>query len=117
MLITLTRKLFVRICSVCKTEEIDKNTAYTTSGEQKSQGRRCIKCVDSSNSGKKTAPKPPVKKPAVAAASIKPSSVPERPSSTEPQHEPSSNGDSEGSMIKYVLAAVIVLAIIYVFFK
>jgi hypothetical protein len=36
----------VRTCSVCDSE-IDKTTAYTVSGEQKPQGRRCVNCVDS----------------------------------------------------------------------
>ena len=110
-LVTLKRNAPVRTCSICKTEEIDKTTAYTASGEQKSQGRRCIKCVAGLNSKKKAAPKSPVKTPKVA--SIKPSTVPEEPSTTNPQHAPSSDGDSEGSVIKYVIGAVIIVAIIW----
>ena len=100
---TFRRKLLVRTCSVCGIE-IDKTTAYTVSGEQKAQGRRCINCVEGAAPKAEAAPKAP----AVEKAPIS-------------QHQPTApaassatdSDETEGSTVKYIVGAVIVAVVIW----
>lgn len=112
---TFKRKLLVRTCSVCGVE-IDKTTAYTVSGEQKAQGRRCINCVEGA------APKAKVS--SEEKASAEPAVAPEAPAAekapvSQPQptapaaSQATDSDETEGSTVKYVVGAVIVAVIIW----
>ena len=100
----------MRTCSVCNIVEIDKTTAYTKTGEQKPQGRRCVACVDGAKPEHQIAPKVPAKK---TRAATKPAPAPEIPSATTSEHLPESNSDAKSSMPKYVIGAVIIGVIIW----
>ncbi len=98
----------MRTCSVCGTE-IDKTTAYTVSGEQKAQGRRCINCVDGA---KKPEAKPapvakattePTEKPAATAAQ------PVTPAPSSASSEPEKKGLSKTTLILAAIAIIVIL--------
>ena len=103
---TFKRKLLVRTCSVCGVE-IDKTTAYTVSGEQKAQGRRCINCVEGAAPSANAAPEAP---PAPVAEKAPVS----QPQPTAPAASSATDSDeTEGSTVKYVVGAVIVAVVIW----
>ena len=112
--VTFKRNAPVRTCSVCNIVEIDKTTAYTKTGEQKPQGRRCIACVDEVKPKQQTASKAPAKKPSAVA---KPTPVPEAPSAITSEHSSGSDNDAENSMTKYIIGAVIIVVIIWLVLK
>ena len=96
----IKRKMLVRTCSVCGVE-IDKTTAYTVSGEQKAQGRRCINCVEGAESEAKSAP-------VTEKASVS------QPQKTQPTVSTAANSDdAESSTVKYAVIAVVVAVIIW----
>ena len=88
----------MRTCSVCGTE-IDKTTAYTKTGEQKPQGRRCIHCVDGES------------------AEIKPTDAPqpETQATAAPHPTPATNDANEGesSTMKYMIGAILVAVVLW----
>ena len=96
----------MRTCSVCGVE-IDKTTAYTVSGEQKAQGRRCINCVEGAAPGAKAAPEAP-QAPTAEKAHVS------QPQPTAPAASSATDSDeTEGSTVKYVVGAVIVAVVIW----
>mgnify|MGYP001024354990 FL=1 len=105
----------MRSCSVCGAE-IDKTTAYTISGEQKPQGRRCINCVD--GAAKPAPEKPqeaPMAEPASAptpepAVSTPSEPAPERATHTSTQNEPEAPEGSSNTT--YIIAAIVIIAVI-----
>ena len=105
----------MRTCSVCGVE-IDKTTAYTVSGEQKAQGRRCINCVEgapkkaTSASVQETAAKPQAtsKAPENPVVDTTPPSEPPRAAPAAPPAE-----EAGDSAIKYVVGAVIIAVVLY----
>jgi cobalamin biosynthesis Mg chelatase CobN len=105
----------VRSCSVCGTE-IDKTTAYTIAGEQKPQGRRCYNCVEgASTSASEPTQEASVAEPASAPtpepqASVQPESAPSQSQQTSTQPEPETPEDN--SKITYIIAAVVIIAVI-----
>jgi hypothetical protein len=103
---TFKRKLLVRTCSVCGVE-IDKTTAYTVSGEQKAQGRRCINCVEGAAPSAKAAPEAP-QSPVDEKVPVS-QSQPTAP----PVSSATDSDETEGSMVKYVVGAVIVAVVIW----
>ena len=118
LLNTFKRKLVVRTCSVCGVE-IDKTTAYTVSGEQKAQGRRCINCVESAApkakaSPAKKAPAEPTEAPEVAEARAAETTPVSQPQPTAPAASQTTDADeTEGSTVKYIVGAVIVAVVIW----
>jgi hypothetical protein len=115
---TIKRKLLVRTCSVCGVE-IDKTTAYTVSGEQKAQGRRCINCVEGAalkakaTSAEKASAEPTGAQEAPKAPIAENTPV-SQPQPTAPAASQATDSDeTEGSTVKYVVGAVIVAAIIW----
>ena len=104
----------MRTCSVCKIVEIDKTTAYTKTGEQKPQGRRCIACVDGAKPKQQITAKAPAKK---SSAAAKPAPAPESPSAMTSEHSSGSNSDAENSMAKYVIGAVIIAVVVWYVLK
>ncbi len=98
----------MRTCSVCGTE-IDKTTAYTVSGEQKAQGRRCINCVDGAKKAEaKSAPAAkattePNDQPAATAAQ------PVTPQPSSASTEPEKKGLSKTTLILAAIAIIVVL--------
>jgi hypothetical protein len=100
---TFKRKLLVRTCSVCGVE-IDKTTAYTVSGEQKAQGRRCINCVEGAAPKAEAAPKAPAAEKAPISQSQP--TAPAASSATD-------SDETEGSTVKYIVGAVIVAVVIW----
>ena len=105
----------MRTCSVCGVE-IDKTTAYTVSGEQKAQGRRCINCVEgapkkaTSASVQETAAKPQATSKApenTVADTASPSESP-RVAPVAPSPEEASD-----STVKYIVGAVIIAVVLY----
>lgn len=94
----------MRTCSVCGTE-IDKTTAYTVSGEQKAQGRRCINCVEGA------APtKPEVTKHEPQAAHVVESVAPQVKS--EPSPSVSDETPKGISKTTYLIAAIAVIVVL-----
>lgn len=94
----------MRTCSVCGTE-IDKTTAYTVSGEQKAQGRRCINCVEGA------APtKPEVTKHEPQAAPVVESVAPQVKS--EPSASVSDETPKGISKTTYLIAAIAVIVVL-----
>ena len=115
---TFKRKLLVRTCSVCGVE-IDKTTAYTVSGEQKAQGRRCINCVEGAapkakaTSEEKASAEPTVAQKAPKAPAAEKAAV-SQPQTTAPAaSQPTDSDGTEGSTVKYIVGAVIVAVIIW----
>ena len=115
---TFKRKLLVRTCSVCGVE-IDKTTAYTVSGEQKAQGRRCINCVEGAapkakvSSEEKASAEPTVAPEAPKAPAAEKAPI-SQPQPTAPAASQATDSDeTEGSTVKYVVGAVIVAVIIW----
>lgn len=108
----------MRTCSVCGVE-IDKTTAYTVSGEQKAQGRRCINCVEGAAPKAKATP--------AKEAPAKPTAAPEAPKAPAAEKAPISqpqptapaasqatdSDETEGSTVKYIVGAVIVAVVIW----
>jgi len=118
LLDTFKRKLLVRTCSVCGVE-IDKTTAYTVSGEQKAQGRRCINCVEGAAPKAKATPAEKVaaepkaapEAPKAPVAETAPASQPQQAASTAP---PAPHADEEeSSTFKYIVGAVIAAVVIW----
>jgi hypothetical protein len=101
---TFKRKLLVRTCSVCGVE-IDKTTAYTVSGEQKAQGRRCINCVEGAAPKAEAAPKAPAVENTPPISQSQPT-APAASSMTD-------SDETEGSTVKYIVGAVIVAFVIW----
>ncbi len=93
----------MRTCSVCGVE-IDKTTAYTVSGEQKAQGRRCINCVEGAAPKAEAAPKAPAAEKAPISQSQP--TAPAASSATD-------SDETEGSTVKYIVGAVIVAVVIW----
>jgi hypothetical protein len=115
---TFKRKLLVRTCSVCGVE-IDKTTAYTVSGEQKAQGRRCINCIEGAapkakaTSAEKASAEPTVAQEAPKAPVAENAPV-SQPQPTAPAASQATDSDeTESSTVKYVVGAVIVAVIIW----
>ena len=106
----------MRTCSVCNIVEIDKTTAYTKTGEQKPQGRRCVSCVDGAKPEQQTSPKGPAKKTSVADRPA-PAPAPETPNAISSEHLSESNSNEESSMTKYVIGAVVIVVIIWLALK
>ena len=111
----------MRTCSVCGVE-IDKTTAYTVSGEQKAQGRRCINCVESAAPKAKATPAEKVaaepkaapEAPKAPVAETAPASQPQQAASTAPPAPPAPHADEEeSSTVKYIVGAVIVAVVIW----
>ena len=100
---TFRRKLLVRTCSVCGVE-IDKTTAYTVSGEQKAQGRRCINCVEGAAPKAEAAPNAPAAEKAPISQS-----QPTAPAAS----SAIDSDETEGSTVKYIVGAVIVAVVIW----
>lgn len=101
----------MRTCSVCGTE-IDKTTAYTVSGEQKAQGRRCINCVEGAEN---TAPKAaPASQPAATAEPVaEPSVAPAQPSKAASSSDASTHDSPQGvSKTTYIIAAIAVIVVL-----
>ena len=105
----------MRTCSVCGVE-IDKTTAYTVSGEQKAQGRRCINCVEGASNKATSAP--------VQEAAAEPqatSKAPENPvaGTTSPSEPPRitpvapPTEEAGDSTVKYIVGAVIIAVVLY----
>ena len=118
LLDTFKRKLLVRTCSICGVE-IDKTTAYTVSGEQKAQGRRCINCVEGAapkakaTSEEKASAEPTVAQEAPKAPAAEKAAV-SQPQTTAPAaSQPTDSDGTEGSTVKYIVGAVIVAVIIW----
>ncbi len=105
----------MRTCSVCGVE-IDKTTAYTVSGEQKAQGRRCINCVEGAAPKAKATPAEKVaaepkaapEAPKAPVAETAPASQPQQAASTAPHAD-----EEESSTVKYIVGAVIVAVVIW----
>lgn len=98
----------MRTCSVCGTE-IDKTTAYTVSGEQKAQGRRCINCVEGAAPAK-----PDVTKPEPQAAPVAESVAPQvKPEPAASVSQPVSDEAPKGiSKTTYLIAAIAVIVVL-----
>ena len=98
----------MRTCSVCGVE-IDKTTAYTKTGEQKAQGRRCINCVEgASPEAPKVIEQPDVSPKAPEAPQVAKATASEPQKATVTEIE-----ESESSTVKYAVGAVIVAIIIW----
>ena len=110
--VNLKRNASVRTCSVCNIVEIDKTTAYTKTGEQKPQGRRCVACVDGAKPEAPAAKKVATKK-LSAVAKPKPAAVPDKSNPVTPEHPSESNGEGDSSMTKYAIGAVIIAVVIW----
>ena len=91
----------MRNCSVCDCE-IDKMTAYTVSGEQKPQGRRCVNCVDSAKK--------------VESASVEVTPAPTTNADVAKQIDSSTRdqkADGGSSKLIYIGAAIAVIAVLW----
>ena len=99
----------MRTCSVCGTE-IDKTTAYTKTGEQKPQGRRCVNCGDGASA--EVEPTDASQTTTEAPASAPP---PETQATAAPQPNPATNDADEGesSTMKYMIGAILVAIILW----
>ena len=99
----------MRTCSVCGTE-IDKTTAYTKTGEQKPQGRRCVNCCDGASAEVKPTDAPETTTEAPASAP-----PPETQATAAPQANPAANDADEGesSTMKYMIGAILVAIILW----
>ena len=99
----------MRTCSVCGTE-IDKTTAYTKTGDQKPQGRRCVNCVDGASIEAEPTPAPQTT--TEAPKSAPPSDA---KATTAPQSIPATNDADqvESSTMKYVVGAAIVAIVLW----
>lgn len=105
----------MRSCSVCGAE-IDKTTAYTISGEQKPQGRRCINCVEgASQPAPEKMPEAPIAEPASAPTPEPEVSVQAEPKPSQPTQaptQPESEASEGGSKTTYIIAAIVIIAVI-----
>ena len=99
----------MRTCSVCGTE-IDKTTAYTKTGEQKPQGRRCIYCVDGESAEVKPTDAQQTMTEAPASAP-----QPETQATAAPQPTPATNDANKGesSTMKYMIVAILVAVVLW----
>ena len=106
---TSKRNSTVRTCSVCGTE-IDKTTAYTKTGEQKPQGRRCVNCVDGVSAEVKSTDAPQTTTEAPTSAP-----QPETQATVTPQQIPATNdaGEGESSTMKYMIGAILVAVVLW----
>lgn len=101
----------MRTCSVCGTE-IDKNTAYTVSGEQKAQGRRCINCVDGAEKKAPVQSVEPTTTPTPEVSSAQPAPEAVSPKA-EPVAPPSFEDAPKGiSKTTYLIAAIAVIVVL-----
>ena len=99
----------MRTCSVCGTE-IDKTTAYTKTGEQKPQGRRCVNCGDGASAEVEPTDAPQTTTEAPASAP-----PPEPQATAAPQPIPAMNDADEGesSTMKYLIGAILVAVVLW----
>ena len=101
----------MRTCSVCGSE-IDKNTAYTVSGEQKAQGRRCINCVDGAESQASVASATPEVTAAPQAAPAQPTPEPVVPKVEPTVSAPTDDAPKGISKTTYIIAAIAVIIVL-----
>ena len=107
----------MRSCSVCGVE-IDKTTAYTKAGEQKPQGRRCINCVDGAVTPKAEVETPTTEPTPTVTPSVSKPGTFDTPAQTEPapRAEPTEDASEGTSNTTYIIAAVIVIAVVVLIF-
>jgi len=99
----------VRTCSVCGTE-IDKTTAYTKTGEQKPQGRRCVNCVDGASVEAEPTPAPQTM---IEAPKSAPQAGTKATTATESIPATNDADEEASSTMKYIIGAVVVAVVLW----